>query len=91
MVQILFLSFLSFLNLVESKFIFDFRKLVMFDEWSNFAVHVAMDNTVVIEDISTLFYFMLFREQFCEFGTDIRSSEHRLAGFKTRQKLSFMR
>lgn len=24
----------------------------MFDEWSNFSVHVAMDNTVVIEDIS---------------------------------------
>eukprot|EP00112_Aurelia_sp_Birch-Aquarium-sp1_P000757 Seg1074.7 transcript_id=Seg1074.7/GoldUCD/mRNA.D3Y31 product="Cysteine protease ATG4B" protein_id=Seg1074.7/GoldUCD/D3Y31 len=30
------------------------RKLVMFDEWSNFAVHVAMDNTVVIEDIKKL-------------------------------------
>ena len=28
------------------------RKLVMFDDWSHFAVHVAMDNTVVIEDIS---------------------------------------
>ena len=29
-----------------------FRKLVLFDDWSNLAVHVAMDNTVVIEDIS---------------------------------------
>ena len=28
------------------------RKLTMFDNWSNFSVHVAMDNTVVIEDIS---------------------------------------
>ena len=24
----------------------------MFDDWSNLAVHVAMDNTLVIEDIS---------------------------------------
>ena len=24
----------------------------MFDDWSNFSVHVALDNTVVIEDIS---------------------------------------
>lgn len=30
------------------------KKLTMFDEWSNFSVHVAMDNTVVIEDIKKL-------------------------------------
>lgn len=30
------------------------RKLVMFDEMSDIAVHVAMDNTVVVEDIKTL-------------------------------------
>eukprot|EP00794_Sanderia_malayensis_P011206 gene11206-12381_t len=30
------------------------KKLVMFDEWSNFGVYVAMDNTVVIEDIRRL-------------------------------------
>ncbi|XP_033097404.1 cysteine protease ATG4B-like isoform X2 [Anneissia japonica] len=30
------------------------RKLCAFDEWSDVAVHVALDNTVVIEDIKTL-------------------------------------
>jgi len=30
------------------------RKLVLFDDWSDLAVHVAMDNTVVIEDIKKL-------------------------------------
>jgi len=30
------------------------KKLAMFDEWSNFSVHVALDNTVVIEDIKKL-------------------------------------
>lgn len=28
------------------------KKLAAFDEWSNIAVHVALDNTVVKEDIS---------------------------------------
>lgn len=28
------------------------RKLAQFDEWSKIAIHVAMDNTVVINDIS---------------------------------------
>jgi len=28
------------------------RKLAVFDSWSRLAVHVAMDNTVVIEEIS---------------------------------------
>ena len=31
-----------------------FRKLVLFDDWSDVAVHVAMDNTVVMEDISKI-------------------------------------
>ena len=68
---------LSFINLIENNFIFHFRKLVMFDEWSNFAVHVAMDNTVVIEDISTLFYFMLFHGRFVhlELISEVLSSE----------------
>ncbi|XP_065056567.1 cysteine protease ATG4B-like [Rhopilema esculentum] len=30
------------------------KKLIMFDDWSNLAVHVAMDNTLVIEDIKKL-------------------------------------
>uniref|UniRef100_UPI00358E21D8 cysteine protease ATG4B isoform X2 n=1 Tax=Myxine glutinosa TaxID=7769 RepID=UPI00358E21D8 len=30
------------------------RKLSLFDDWSSLAVHVAMDNTVVFEDIRTL-------------------------------------
>lgn len=29
-----------------------FRKLAVFDTWSRLVVHVAMDNTVVIEEIS---------------------------------------
>lgn len=33
--------------------LFCFRKLSVFDTWSRLAVHVAMDNTVVIEEIST--------------------------------------
>lgn len=28
------------------------RKLAVFDTWSRLVVHVAMDNTVVIEEIS---------------------------------------
>lgn len=28
------------------------KKLAAFDRWSNIAVHVALDNTVVKEDIS---------------------------------------
>lgn len=28
------------------------RKLAVFDTWSALAVHIAMDNTVVMEDIS---------------------------------------
>lgn len=31
---------------------FAFRKLAVFDTWSKVVVHVAMDNTVVIEEIS---------------------------------------
>jgi len=30
------------------------KKLVLFDDWSDIAVHVAMDNTVVMEDIKKL-------------------------------------
>lgn len=30
------------------------KKLVLFDDWSDLAVHVAMDNTVVIEDLKKL-------------------------------------
>lgn len=30
------------------------RKLAAFDTWSRLAVHVAMDNTVIIEEISKL-------------------------------------
>lgn len=30
----------------------NFRKLAVFDTWSRLVVHVAMDNTVVIEEIS---------------------------------------
>lgn len=33
-------------------FYFAFRKLAVFDTWSRLVVHVAMDNTVVIEEIS---------------------------------------
>lgn len=29
-----------------------FRKLVVYDEWSSLVIHVAMDNTVIEEDIS---------------------------------------
>ena len=29
-----------------------FRKLTVFDDWSSICVHVAMDNTVIVEDIS---------------------------------------
>ena len=32
----------------------------MFDEWSNFSVHVALDNTVVIEDISMFIILIYF-------------------------------
>ena len=35
------------------------RKLVLFDDWSDLAVHVAMDNTVVIEDISKRTFMVL--------------------------------
>lgn len=33
------------------------RKLAVFDTWSRLVVHVAMDNTVVIEEISECFLF----------------------------------
>lgn len=38
-----------------------FRKLVPYDDWSNLMIHVAMDNTVVIDDICEikLIHFML--------------------------------
>lgn len=32
--------------------VFSFRKLAVFDTWSRLVVHVAMDNTVIIEEIS---------------------------------------
>ena len=28
------------------------RKLTSFDDWSSLCVHIAMDNTVIIDDIS---------------------------------------
>ena len=28
------------------------RKLTIYDEWTNMAVHVALDNTLIIDDIS---------------------------------------
>lgn len=31
---------------------FSYRKLATFDTWSSLAVHIAMDNTVVMEEIS---------------------------------------
>lgn len=30
---------------------FFFRKLVKYDEWSSVAIHVALDNTVIIKEI----------------------------------------
>lgn len=35
-------------------YVYVFRKLVRFDEWCNLAVHVAMDNVVVTEDVLEL-------------------------------------
>uniref|UniRef100_A0A8C7L5I9 Cysteine protease n=1 Tax=Oncorhynchus kisutch TaxID=8019 RepID=A0A8C7L5I9_ONCKI len=32
------------------------KKLALFDDWNSLAVYVSMDNTVVIEDISTFFF-----------------------------------
>lgn len=34
----------------------DFRKLVKFDEWSLLNIHVALDNAIIISDISTLLF-----------------------------------
>ena len=31
-----------------------YRKLTSFDDWSSLCVHIAMDNTVIINDISKL-------------------------------------
>ena len=35
------------------------RKLAAFDNWSNLAVHVALDNTVVQEDISKFHFYLI--------------------------------
>lgn len=40
------------LILTQCAFLKFFRKLAVFDTWSRLVVHVAMDNTVVIEEIS---------------------------------------
>lgn len=31
---------------------FHFRKLVRYDDWSSTVIHVALDNTVIINEIS---------------------------------------
>ena len=35
-------------------FVCYFRKLAVYDEWSNLVLHVAMDNTVIMNDIRKL-------------------------------------
>ncbi len=35
------------------------RKLAVYDEWSNMSIHIAMDNTVIVNDISTFYFFLL--------------------------------
>ena len=32
-------------------FLCNFRKLAVYDEWSDIVVHVALDNTIIIDDI----------------------------------------
>lgn len=56
----------------------NFRKLAVFDTWSRLVVHVAMDNTVVIEEISecscvatlrVLFFLVIIQYMFkCHFS-----------------------
>ena len=29
-----------------------YRKLAVYDDWSNIVVHIALDNTIIIDDIS---------------------------------------
>ena len=36
-------------------YVFLGRKLTSFDDWSSLCVHIAMDNTVIINDISKFF------------------------------------
>lgn len=31
------------------------RKLVKYDDWSRLAIHVALDNTIIVDDISKLY------------------------------------
>ncbi|XP_077864225.1 cysteine protease ATG4B-like [Saccoglossus kowalevskii] len=38
------------------------RKLTLFDDWSSIAVHISMDNTIVVEDIRKLCRTPLFTE-----------------------------
>lgn len=53
-------------------FLFRFRKLVKYDDWSSVAIHVALDNTVIINEISKcivdcliIVAFKFFLEQLC--------------------------
>ncbi|XP_071949326.1 cysteine protease ATG4A-like isoform X2 [Antedon mediterranea] len=52
------------------------RKLCAFDEWSDVAVHVSLDNTVVIEDIKTL----------CVINEDIKSPTTKGKSKSSKQK-----
>lgn len=37
------------------------RKLVIFDEWNNFSVNVALDNIVIMDEISKFVIFLHIR------------------------------
>lgn len=39
------------------------RKLAVYDEWSGMTIHVAMDNTVITEDISKWQQFTCISEK----------------------------
>ena len=40
------------LKLIKCSFLFFCRKLAVYDDWSSVVIHVAMDNTVIQDDIS---------------------------------------
>ena len=48
-------------NFSNAVFCFATRKLAVYDEWSSVTIHVAMDNTVITEDISKLNFQIIAR------------------------------
>lgn len=41
------------MSCIYETFNIDYRKLVVYDEWSQLLIHVALDNMVILDEIRT--------------------------------------